>query len=93
VLQNTSVTLIFLILRCAECEDPFCTHSHKPLAYDRTELARLGAYIVYTDFLHFVSVTFDPKFLWQYEAYIRALYEAFGADKVISVRHVSSCRI
>jgi hypothetical protein len=45
---------------------------------------------VYTDFLHFVSVTFDPKFLWQYEAYIKALYEAFGADKVITVRHVSN---
>lgn len=77
-------------MHTTECEDPFCTQSHKPLAYDRTVLARLGAYIVYTDFLHFVSVTFDPKFLWQYEAYIKALYDAFGTDNEISVRHVST---
>lgn len=72
----------------AECEDAFCPHSHQAVAYDRAELARLGAYIVYADFMHFVSVIFDPKFLWQYEAYIQALYEAYGVDRVITVRHV-----
>lgn len=71
-----------------ECEDNFCKASHRPISYDRSELSRQGAYIIYTDFLHFVSVIFDPKFLWRYELYIEALYYAYGADKTIIVRHV-----
>ena len=72
----------------SECEDPFCTESHEPVAYDRVELARQGAYIGYNDFLHFTSVIFDPKFLWRYEEYLSALYDAFGSDRMIAVRHV-----
>jgi hypothetical protein len=71
-----------------ECEDAFCSHSHKSVAYDRTELARLQAFLVYADFLHAVSVLFGPKFLWQYEAYMERLYDAYGADRKITVRRV-----
>jgi hypothetical protein len=71
-----------------ECEDAFCSRSHKSVAYDRTELARLQAYLVYADFLHAVSVLFGPKFLWQYEAYMERLYDAYGADRKITVRRV-----
>lgn len=73
---------------CPECEDNFCKASHRSIAYNRADLARTGAYIVYTDFLHFVSVVFDPRFLWKFELYIEALYHAYGADKTIVARHV-----
>ena len=72
-----------------ECEDNFCPMSHERIVYDRAELALLGAYIVYTDFMHFVSVIFNPKFLWQYELYITALFEGFSREIVIITRHVS----
>lgn len=78
-----------MYLYVTECEDPFCPQSHEPVAYDRVELARQGAYIGFNDFLHFISVIFEPKFLWHYEEYIAALFEAYGADQMVAVRHVS----
>ena len=79
------------LLCCSvECENPFCPLSHKPLTYRRSELSRLGAYITHSDFLHVVSAAFDPRFLWQYEIYIQALFEAYGADRQVVVRHVSA---
>lgn len=44
--------------------------------------------MVYTDFIHAVSIIFDPKFLWKYELYIEGLYEAYGAHQAVMVRKV-----
>lgn len=53
------------------------------------ELARLQAYLVYSDVVHAVTTLFGARFLWRYEAYLEALYQAYGADRKIAVRHVS----
>lgn len=71
-----------------ECDNAFCPDSHQPLCYDRAELAQQAGYIVYADFIHALSVVFGPKFLWKYELYIEKLYEAFGVNQQVVIRHV-----
>jgi hypothetical protein len=71
------------------CDNPFCAESHGPLDYDRDALSRLGAYITYTDFIHFICAVFDARFLWQLELYVEALYVAYSKKRTVVVRHVS----
>jgi len=71
-----------------ECTDPFCKASHNPIVYERGDIARQGAFLVYTDFIHAVSIIFDPKFLWKYELYVQGLYQAYGADQAVMLRKV-----
>jgi len=56
--------------------------------YERGDIARQGAFLVYTDFIHAVTIIFDPKFLWKYELYIQGLYQAYGADQAVMLRKV-----
>jgi len=70
-----------------ECGDKYCPHSHGSIVYDREDLALLGAFIQYTDLIHFVGEIFDSYFLWRYELYIEALFKAYAHKRKLYKRH------
>ena len=65
-----------------------CNYSHETIFIHRKEVNLSGAYITYEELVYFVSHLFHPKFLWKYEVYLQALFDAFSYEELIVIRQV-----
>ena len=66
-----------------------CTDSHLDIDYDRYDIHVTGAYLVYDTFMYFVSEIYGPKFIWKYELFIQALFQAYSHEEMIILRKVT----
>jgi Co/Zn/Cd efflux system component len=64
-----------------QCEDKHCPFSHAVVHLDRQSLHSRGAFLDRQDFLYFVGVIFDSRFVWKFEKYIEALFMAYSVER------------
>jgi len=64
-----------------QCPDRHCSSTHSVVTFDRQDIHRRGAYLQHQDFLYFLEVVFDSKFVWKYEKYIDSLFDAYAVDR------------
>lgn len=65
-----------------------CPDSHLDIDYDRFDIHITDAYLVFDTFMYFVSEIYGPKFIWKYELFIEALFQAYGKEDLVTFRKV-----
>lgn len=72
-----------------QCQLPLgqCPDSHDDVVYDRTDLQQTSAYLIYDDFMFMVSDLFGATFIYQFEVYLQALFQAYSKPQLIFQMH------
>ena len=71
-----------------QCFDTTCALNHSSLAFSRSDLAAMGAFLEQKDFSYFVGVVFESAFVWKFEKYIDALFAAYSQPRKIALAKV-----